>query len=185
MAVPGDPGPAPQVDLQPTLVGPQLTLRPLCADDLQPLYDVARDPQLWALHPEPDRWQRPVFEQLFAACLRSGGSLAVVHNASGRVIGSSTFYDWDADKAEVVIGYTYLARDHWGGAANRELKRLMLQHAYGFARQVWFHVGVNNLRSRRAMEKIGASLSHAVVLPNAAGVPRDMVVYVMRPPQLP
>ena len=126
-----------------------------------------------------------MFEPLFAACLRSGGALTVVHNDSGLVIGSSTFYDWDAAQAEVVIGYTYLARAHWGGAANRELKRLMLQHAYGFARQVWFHVGVNNLRSRRAMEKIGATLSHAVVIANAAGVPRDMVVYSMRPPLLP
>jgi RimJ/RimL family protein N-acetyltransferase len=61
----------------------------------------------------------------------------------------------------------------------------MLQHAYGHAQRVWFHVGTNNLRSRRAMEKIGAQFSHAIVVPNAAGIPRDMVVYSMQPPQLP
>jgi hypothetical protein len=171
--------------LQPTLAGPQLTLRPLHPDDLESLYAVANDPLLWALHPETDRWQRSVFEQLFAVCLKLGGSLAVIENTTGQVIGSSSFYEWNRDKAEVVIGYTYLARSHWGGAANRELKTLMLQHAYGHAQRVWFHVGTNNLRSRRAMEKIGAQLSHAIVVPNAAGIPRDMVVYSMQPPQLP
>ena len=182
-----DPGPAlaPVFDLQPTLVGPQLTLRPLCSDDLEPLYELARDPLMWDLHPEQDRWQRPVFEQLFANCLRLGGGLTVVHNATGRLIGSSSYYEYKPDQSEVVIGYTYLGRDYWGGAANRELKRLMLQHAYQTVQQVWFHVGTHNLRSRRAMEKIGAQLSHAIVLPNAAGIPREMVVYSMRPPQLP
>lgn len=182
-----DPGPAPaqSFDLQPTLVGPQLTLRPLCRDDLEPLYAIASDPLLWALHPEQDRWQRPVFKQLFASCLELGGALAVIHTATGRLIGSSSFYDYNPEQSEVVIGYTYLARDYWGGAANRELKTLMLQHAYRHVQQVWFHVGTHNLRSRRAMEKIGAQLSHAIVVPNAAGIPRDMVVYSMRPPQLP
>ena len=101
------------------------------------------------------------------------------------MIGSSRYYDWNPHRAEVVIGYTYLARDLWGGAVNREVKRLMLQHAYRYARKVWFHVGKDNLRSRRAMEKIGAQLSHELSVPNLSGVPRDMVVYVMRSPQLP
>jgi RimJ/RimL family protein N-acetyltransferase len=184
-AIDPEPAPAPAFNLQPTLVGAQLTLRPLHSDDLEPLYAIARDPMMWAMHPEQDRWQRPVFEQLFATCLRLGGALAVVHNATGRLIGSSSFYEYKPDQSEVVIGYTYLACDQWGGAANREIKTLMLQHAYRHVQQVWFHVGTHNLRSRRAMEKIGAQLSHSIVVPNADGVSRDMVVYSMRPPQLP
>ena len=175
--------PEPTFDFQPVLQGPNLTLRPQTTDDLEPLYAVAGDPLMWALHPEKDRWQRPVFEQLFASGMRGNGALTIVHTATGRVVGSSRYYDWNPDKAEVVIGYTYLARDLWGGAANAELKRLMLQHAYRYARKVWFHVGKDNLRSRRAMEKIGATLSHALVLPNLSGTPRDMVVYVMNAPR--
>ena len=177
--------PEPVFDFQPTLQGPTLTLRPQRADDIEAMYAVASDPLMWALHPEKDRWQRPVFEQLFASGLQGTGALTVVHNASGRVIGSSRYYDWNPHRAEVVIGYTYLARDLWGGAVNREVNRLMLQHAYRYARKVWFHVGKDNLRSRRAMEKIGAQLSHELSVPNLSGVPRDMVVYVMRSPQLP
>jgi hypothetical protein len=177
--------PAPVFDFQPTLQGPTVTLRPQRADDFEPMYAVASDPLMWALHPEKDRWQRPVFEQLFASGSQGNGALTIVQTATGRVIGSSRYYDWNPHKAEVVIGYTYLARDQWGGAVNRELKRLMLQHAYGYARKVWFHVGIDNLRSRRAMEKIGAQRSHHISLPNLSGIPRDMVVYVMRAPQLP
>jgi RimJ/RimL family protein N-acetyltransferase len=57
---------------------------------------------------------------------------------------------------EVAIGYTFLAREYWGGAANREMKRLMIEHSAPHADVIWFHVGKQNLRSRRAMEKIGA-----------------------------
>ena len=84
----------------------------------------------------------------------------MVDRASDEVIGSSRYYDWNPAAAEVAIGYTFLARTHWGGVTNRELKGLMLAHAFRFARRVWFHIGVDNIRSRKAMEKIGGVLSH-------------------------
>lgn len=146
--------------LQPTLQGPTLLLRPLLREDLDALYAVASDPLVWAQHPCSDRWQRPVFEALFEASLASGGALVVVERSSGRIIGSSRYYQWDEAAGELAIGFTFLARDHWGGAANGELKRLMLDHAFQRARTVWFHVGANNLRSRKALEKIGARFSH-------------------------
>ena len=63
-------------------------------------------------------------------------------------------------------------------ATNRELKKLMLEHAFTFADQVWFHVGRENRRSRRAMEKIGGVYSHeAPVEINA--VVHDYVFYRM------
>jgi RimJ/RimL family protein N-acetyltransferase len=145
-------------DWQPTLQGEQLALAPLAAADFEPLYAVANDPRLWEQHPEPTRYQRPVFERFFAAALASGGALCVRDAASGTVIGSSRFYLWDADARSVVIGYTFLARSHWGGSTNRELKRLMLAHAVRWASDVDFHVGPSNLRSQRALERIGARL---------------------------
>jgi len=48
-----------------------------------------------------------------------------------------------------------LARSHWGGVYNREMKQLMLRHAFRFVNSVIFMVGAKNLRSQRAMEKIG------------------------------
>lgn len=142
--------------LQPLLRGATLTLRPLTIDDLEPLWQVASDKLLWAQHPDQTRHDRAGFERFFATALECGSTLVVVENASGRLIGSTRFYEFDASRREVAIGYTFLARSHWGGAANQEMKRLMIDHAAAFADVVWFHVGAGNLRSRRAMEKIGA-----------------------------
>ncbi len=150
------------VDLQPTLAGASLTLRPLAAADFDALYAVAADPLIWEQHPEPTRYQRPVFEGFFAGALASGGALAVLRRDSGAIIGTSRYYDWNAARREVAIGFTFLARQYWGGAVNGEVKRLMLQHAFGWADTVWFHVGRNNWRSRKALEKIGARYSHEV-----------------------
>lgn len=168
---------APAFDLQPTLCGPTITLRPLRATDFEALHAAAADPAIWALHPEPARYQRDVFRSgFFASALVSGGALVVAERSSGAVIGSSRYYDWNAAAREVAIGYTFLARSHWGGATNREMKRLMLAHAFRWARTVWFHVGAGNLRSRRAMEKIGARLSHEEMRP-VQGVPYPYAVY--------
>jgi hypothetical protein len=41
------------------------------------------------------------------------------------------------------------------------MKKLMLEHAFRWADAVWFHIGVNNWRSRKAMEKIGGVYSHS------------------------
>lgn len=147
-------------DLQPTLTGETLLLRPLRAEDFEPLFAVASDPLIWALHPEPTRWQREVFERYFNAGMASKGALLIVEKSTGKILGSSRYYDWNPADRSVAIGFTFLARSHWGGDTNRELKKLMLDHAFGFAQTAWFHVGPNNFRSRRAMEKIGGTFSH-------------------------
>jgi RimJ/RimL family protein N-acetyltransferase len=143
-------------DWRPTLEGVTIVLRPIRPDDFDALHAVASDPAIWVQHPNSDRYRREVFEGFFAIGLASDGAFAVIERATGRMIGSSRFYDWCAPSASIVIGYTFLARDHWGGATNREMKSLMLTHAFRWARTVWFHAGPHNLRSRRALEKIGA-----------------------------
>ena len=145
-------------DLQPLLQGPLLRLRPLHADDFDALHAAAADPLIWAQHPEPGRWQRSVFERFFASGLACGGALVAIDRASGELVGSSRYYQWDGPARVITVGYTFLVRRLWGGAANAELKRLMLDHAFRFAREVRFEVGCDNVRSRRAMEKIGAEL---------------------------
>ena len=142
-------------DLQPYLKGDFLELRPLCAEDFRDLYAVAVDPLLWEQHPCKDRYQEEVFAAFFREALESGGALVAIDRADGRVIGSSRFHGYDEAKSEVEIGWTFLARSHWGGAYNGEMKRLMLGHAFRFVRRVLFVVGVRNFRSQRAVEKIG------------------------------
>lgn len=148
------------MDRQPVLEGERLLLRPLRADDWDALYAVASDPQIWALHPAHDRWREPVFREYFEDALAKGGALAVLDKASGRIAGSSRFQAYDpAEGGSVEIGWTFLARSHWGGRHNAEMKRLMLAHAFRWVERVDFRVGEGNLISRRAMEKIGGRLS--------------------------
>ncbi|MEX2333302.1 MAG: inositol monophosphatase family protein, partial [Pseudohongiella sp.] len=148
-------------DFQPTLKGRTITLRPLCEDDLEPLYAAASDPMIWELHPDPERYQREAFEaRYFSGALASGSALVAIDNATGDIVGCSRYYEWDPVAEEVAIGFTFLARSRWGGATNREMKTLMLDHAFQWARRVWFHIGKDNKRSRRGTEKVGAQFSH-------------------------
>jgi RimJ/RimL family protein N-acetyltransferase len=142
-------------DLQPTLKGQLVELRPLRAEDFHDLYAVASDPLIWEQHPVNDRYKEEVFKLFFREALDSGGALIVFDANDGRVIGSSRFHGYNAEQSEIEIGWTFLARSHWGGVYNGEMKQLMLRHAFQFVNSVIFVVGTQNLRSQRAVEKIG------------------------------
>src|SRR4051812_14014418 len=144
-------------DAQPRLVGELLELRPLRPDDLDALHAVASDPLIWEQHPVRDRHEEHVFRGFFAEQLASGGGLLVLDRRTGEPIGTSRFHGYDARRSEVEIGWTFLARSHWGGTYNRELKTLMLGHAFRFVETVVFLVHPGNVRSQRAVEKLGAS----------------------------
>ena len=167
-------------DRQPTLEGELVRLRPTTADDWHALFAVATDPLLWEVHPAHDRWREPVFRAYFDAGLASGGALTIVDKATGVVIGGSRYDNWKPDADEIEIGWTYLARSHWGGAYNRETKTLMLGHIHRFVRTVVFTVGETNLRSRRAMEKIGGVLRPGVEHRLMAGEMKPHVIYEIR-----
>lgn len=160
-------------DLQPTLKGELLELRPLRPEDFPVLYAVASDPLIWEQHPASDRYQEDVFRKFFREALECGGAFLVIDSKSGQVIGSSRYFGYDEAKGEIEIGWTFLARSHWGGMYNREMKRLMLRHAFQFVRSVVFLVAPLNLRSRKAVEKIGGV--RVGTRPNAVG--RESVVY--------
>jgi RimJ/RimL family protein N-acetyltransferase len=167
-------------DLQPTLVGETIGLSPTQPGDWDALYAVAADPLIWAVHPAHDRWQEPVFRRYFEEALASGGGLTIRERTTGRVIGASRYSTAFAGDGEVEIGWTFLARDHWGGATNRELKRLMLDHAFRWFDPVIFAVGKDNVRSRRAMEKIGGVLRADIQHREMAGRAETHVLYEIR-----
>ena len=145
------------VDLQPTLRGQLLELRPLSPEDYQELYEVAADQLIWEQHPASDRYKPEVFQAFFGEALKLKGAMVAVDLESNQMIGSSRFHGYDPSASEVEIGWTFLARSHWGGIYNGEMKALMLEHAFGFVNSVIFVVGPENWRSQRAVEKIGGS----------------------------
>ena len=159
-------------DLQPHLIGERVELRPLEEGDFPALFAVASDPLIWEQHPSWDRYKEEVFQQFFREAMASGGAFLVLDRADDRVIGSSRYAGYDAEKSEIEIGWTFLARSHWGGRSNGEMKRLMLDHAFRFVTSVYFVIGPNNIRSRTAVTRIGATFEDQV---NRNG--KDVVIY--------
>ena len=166
-------------ELQPILRGDLIELQPLRADDFAALHLAASDPLIWEQHPEPDRHRHEVFQRYFDGAIASGGALAVVDRKSGRIIGSSRYCNLKPADGEVEIGWTFLERAFWGGTYNRELKTLMIEHALRFLPRVVFVVGEHNIRSQRALEKIGAQFEKRAPRPDAEGV-WDLVFVITR-----
>jgi RimJ/RimL family protein N-acetyltransferase len=142
-------------DSQPILRGDLLVLRPLRAEDYDALCAAASDPLIWEQHPDQTRFQPDGFRVFFRDALASGGALIAIDASTGAVIGSSRFHGYNEQDDEVEIGWTFLVRTHWGGRYNGEMKRLMLAHAFRFVSRVVFLVGAQNVRSQKAVERIG------------------------------
>jgi RimJ/RimL family protein N-acetyltransferase len=144
-----------QPDFQPTLIGPTITVRPIASDDWSELFKAGSDPEIWKLHPVAGRHTEPGFRKFFDGAIGSKMGFVFVDQTSGRLIGSSRYYGYEPERSEIEIGWTFIVRSHWGGRANREVKRLMLDHAFTFVDTVVFWVGEENWRSQGAMTKIG------------------------------
>jgi len=166
-------------ELQPTLGGETVLLRPLRPDDYDALYEAAKDPLIWEQHPDRERYKPEVFGEYFRSGLDSGGAFAIVDLASGRIIGSSRYWNLKPEESEVEIGWTFLERKYWGGATNREIKQLMLRHAFQFVERVVLIVGEHNLRSQCAVEKIGGRRERMEPRPSPSGEQRMNVVFVV------
>jgi RimJ/RimL family protein N-acetyltransferase len=167
-------------DLQPILTGKLIKLRPLTREDFDPLFTAASDPLIWEQHPENDRYTRKVFQDYFDGAMESEGAFAIIDPKSGRIIGSSRYCNLNEAKSEVEIGWTFLERTFWGGTYNRELKSLMLDHAFRFVERALFVVGKNNIRSQKALGKIGAKFLKEAQLPAPDGSLASNLVFVIK-----
>lgn len=172
-------------DFQPTLVGETVIVRPVQPADWSAMFKAASDPLIWELHPAKDRYTEPVFRDFFEAALASKMAFAFLARTSGAIIGSSRYHNHDVERGEIEIGWTFLARDHWGGHTNREIKRLMIDHAFTFAGTVIFWVGETNWRSQRAMEKIGGVRRSGVHMRAINGTDHPHVIFEIKKPRAP
>lgn len=169
-------------ELQPRLFGDLIELRPLENEDWDNLFRVASDPLIWEQHPAHDRYKEEVFKDFFQGALASGGAFVVIDRKTREIIGSSRYFGFDPDKKEIEIGWTFLARSYWGGKYNGELKRLMLDHAFTFVESVIFIIGETNVRSQKAIEKLGGVMrERREKLGNEPTVER---VYVIQKPTI-
>ena len=141
----------------------RFALRPLTQDDRLTLFSIASDPSIWSQHPEPNRYQRPVFDRYFDKILSLEAPIIILDKHEGTPVGSSSYYFYNFEKSIITIGYSFLAVKYWGGQANREIKRELINYALQFVKVVEFEAASSNLRSRAALEKIGAILDRTSI----------------------
>jgi RimJ/RimL family protein N-acetyltransferase len=144
-------------DLQPNhLKNNLISLSTLHENDFEELYAVANDELLWQQHPNKLRYQLAVFQNFFEGAMLSGGAFLIRDSQTNEVVGSSRFYDYDKNENTILIGYTFIGRKFWGIGYNKAIKKLMLDYAFQYVNKVYFHIGAFNIRSQKAIEKIGA-----------------------------
>ncbi len=144
------------MNVQATLENENVKLVPLNPNDFEELFSVASDPKIWEQHPNKDRYQREVFEKFFQGAIESKGAFIIMDKSSNEVAGSTRFYDYNPKENSIFIGYTFYATKFWGSKLNPQVKKLMLDYIFQFVDKVNFHVGKDNIRSQKAIEKLGA-----------------------------
>jgi N-acetyltransferase len=191
---------------------PELEGRHVRLEPLQPGHAAglaaasAEDPSLYGLSPVP-QGEAAALEYIETAAAQRDAGTAVPFavrriRPDAEVIGSTRFWDlvrwpWPPghprhglDAPDVCeIGHTWLARSAIRTAANTEMKRLMLEHAF----EVWqvesvcLHTDARNERSRRAMERIGAQFEGVLRAHRLATdcLPRDSARYSITAPEWP
>ncbi|MBL6864159.1 MAG: GNAT family N-acetyltransferase [Rhodospirillales bacterium] len=127
------------------------------------IYLVASNRVIWEQHPEKDRWRRNKFEKFFKAGIENNlGCFSIYDKNLNKKIGLTRFYSYNEDDNAVRIGYTFIDPEYWGTGCNKQIKKLMLDYAFKYIDKVYFDIGFNNFRSRRAVEKLGAILSSEI-----------------------
>jgi RimJ/RimL family protein N-acetyltransferase len=141
--------------LQPILEDDVLLIRPLQEEDFDDLYKVASDPQIWEQHQNNTRYTHTEFSVFFKEGIAGKGAFAILDKNSNEIIGSSRYRIINEEERVVEIGWSFLGTKFWGGHYNKSFKKLMVNHALEHFDLVVFYVNGKNLRSQKAMEKIG------------------------------
>jgi RimJ/RimL family protein N-acetyltransferase len=157
----------PILDLQPSILEDELIkLIPLEENHFSALYKVASDPLIWEQHPIKDRYKEEVFKTFFDAGMVSKGAFLILDKKSNQIIGTTRFYDYSLEKSSVAIGYTFIGRKFWGGTYNQSTKKLLIDYAFQKVNSIFFHVGADNIRSQKAVLKLGATKINEINFPN-------------------
>lgn len=150
--------------IQPHLANEIVELIPLQNSDFEKIYAVASDPKIWENHPNKNRYEREVFKNFFEGALKSRGAYLIYDKASGEVAGSTRFYNYNSDDKSILIGYSFYGTKFWGKGINPNAKKVMLDYIFQHVDKVIFHVGAENYRSHKAMEKLGAKKLRELVV---------------------
>ena len=163
----------------------KITLLPLEKEHLDDLFVASSNKEIWALT-SVDYSVKDVFYPNFNKALtdRDNGiayPFIIVHNESDTIIGTTRLLEIHPNDRKIEIGVTWIGKEFWGTTINLECKLLLLEYCFETlkANRVQFRAKDNNLRSRRAIEKIGGILEGVLRKDKveANGVPRNTAFY--------
>ena len=168
-----------------TLEGERVKLLPLEESHKTALVEAAADGKLWELWytsvPSAETADQYIERAISQKQADKEYPFAVVDKESGAIIGSTRYYGIQPEHRRLEIGYTWYAKSHQRTGINAECKYLMLKYAFEVLDciAVQFMTNWHNLRSRKAIERLGARQdgvlrNHRL---NADGSVRDTVVY--------
>ena len=173
------------------LAGWNIRLEPLQRAHVPALQDAVDDGDIGALNyvNVPPREGIPAWVENALAMRDAGRELPFAIVSGERVVGSTRYYDIDMGVPTVAIGYTFHAASVWRSHVNTANKRLMLGHAFDTlgAQSVFFHTSHLNLRSRAAIERLGAKLDGVLRAHrrHKDGTLRDTYTYSITAPEWP
>ncbi|MFB6454295.1 GNAT family N-acetyltransferase [Chitinophaga sp. Hz27] len=168
-----------EFNIQPILENDRATLEPLQAADFETVYATASDPLVWEQHPNKTRWQKDVFRVYFDGAMESKGAFKIIDKRSGKVAGSTRYYDYNAADNSIMIGYTFYAREFWGTGLNMSVKKLMLDYIFQYVDKVIFQVGATNTRSQIAMGRVGAVKTGEETITYYGEAPKHNFIYTI------
>lgn len=159
-----------------------IRLEPLALAHEQGLRLAAQDGELWKLRvtsvPEPEQTRAYIETALKTA---DRFAWAVIEEASGKVLGSSSYHDILPAVRRVEIGYTWYAKSVQRSAVNTCCKLMLLTHAFETlgCNTVGWRTDNFNFASQQAIERLGAR-KDGVIRGHALrrdGTIRDTVMY--------
>ena len=163
----------------------RITLLPITKSHIHEMRKLSSDSDVWTWYTEdltdPDALEAWMMKRLEETERGEKMTYSVQLNKTGEIIGATSYGHIDWIEGGIEIGWTWLGKKHIGSGINKHMKFLMLNHAFETMNieRLELRTDEVNVRSRRAMEKIGEK--HDGTLRNhrstRGGRRRNTVVY--------
>jgi RimJ/RimL family protein N-acetyltransferase len=146
------------------LQGQTVDLIPMEITHFSKLEQLAKDERIWQYYPfdgtDSARFLSVLNTALAERNAETRFPFVIVHKAQNKIIGSTSLLDLQPKHFKLEIGSTWLHPDYWATPFNLECKLMLLTHCFEKLNtvRVQLKTDENNMRSRKAIEKIGGQL---------------------------
>ena len=168
-----------------TLTRNNIRLEPLSLAHEEGLRMAAADGELWNIRitfvPEPEQTRQYIDDALTMRETGTRFAFAVIDDATGKVLGSTSYHDILPAVKRVEIGYTWYRQSSQRSHVNTTCKLMMMTHAFETlgCNVVGWRTDNFNFASQAAIERLGAK-KDGVIRGHALrkdGTIRDTVMY--------